>query len=135
MTQYEKCLSLPISGTTLPARRGVSLGYSTPGPKRQFVVTNTLTVGLSETFAVAVGGLDVLAAGEEVAEAISGAAVSEGVPVGVSVISSVFVVVGVSVGVCDGVNVGGGSLVEVKVALIWNGVLVDVPFRANFLGG
>ena len=96
MTQYEKYSSLPIKGTTLPARRGVSFGYSTPGPKRQFVVTNTLTVGFSVLCDVEVGGLRI---GEDVAVAISSVAVSEGVADGVSVISSVFVGVGVSVGV------------------------------------
>ena len=75
------------------------------------VVTVTLTVNF--TGLAAVGGLDVFGIGEDVAEATSGATVSEGVRVGVSVSSSVLVGVKVSVGVCDGVSVGGGSLVAV----------------------
>ena len=91
----------------------MSFGYSTPGPKRQLVVTKTLTVGLSVITVVAVGGFDVFGIGGDVPVGISTEAVSVGVPVGVSVISSVLVGVPVSVGVCDGVNVGGGSLVGV----------------------
>ena len=57
---------------------------------RQFVVTETLTVGLSELMAV--GGLVVLlGTGEDVTEAISSVAVSDAVTDGVSVISSVLV--------------------------------------------
>ena len=89
------------------------MGYSTPGPKRQLVVTKTLTVGLFEFFCVGVGGLDVIGRGVEVPVGISGEAVSVGVLVGVSVISSVLVEVAVSVWVCDGVSVGSGSLVAV----------------------
>jgi len=57
---------------------------------RQFVVTETLTVGFSRL--IAVGGLvGLLGIGEDVTEAISSAAVSDAVAVGVSVISSVLV--------------------------------------------
>jgi len=77
----------------------VSFGYCTPGPKRQFVVINTLTVGLPGLLFVGVGGLGVFITGEDVAVATASVAVSEGVADGVSVISSVFVGVGVSVGV------------------------------------
>jgi len=58
--------------------------------------------------------------------------------VGVSVISSVSVIVGllvyarVIVGVSEGVKVGGGSLVGVKVDLIWKGVFVEVPLMVYF---
>ena len=90
------------------------MGYSTPGPKRQLVVIRTLTVGLSELLGVDVGGFDVFGIAEEVAVGTSG----EGVSVGVAVTSSVLVAVAVSVGVWEGVSVGGGSLVAVKVDLI-----------------
>jgi len=58
--------------------------------------------------------------------------------VGVSVISRVSVIVGelvyvrVSVGVSEGVKVGGGSWVGVKVDLIWKGVFVEVPLMVYF---
>ena len=60
---------------------------------RQFVVIETLTVGFSELLEV-VGlavGFAVFGAGEDVADAITGVAVSEGVIEGVSVTSSVLV--------------------------------------------
>lgn len=60
----------------------MSLGYSTPGPVRQFVVTDTRTVGLSGLLADV--GLSVAARGGEVAVAIFTVAVSVGVVVGVS---------------------------------------------------
>ena len=106
-----------MSGTTLPACNGVSGGYSTPGPVLQFVVIETLTVGLPGLLVL--GGEVLLGFGGEVAEAIwivaVSVAVSDGVTsgVGVSVGSSVFVGVDVSVGVKDAVSVGGGSLVNV----------------------
>ena len=88
-------------------------GYSTPGPVLQFVVIETLTVGSSGLLVF--GGLVLLGIGDEVAEAISTVAVSDGVTsdVGVSVISSVTVGEGVSVGVWEAVSEGGGSLVNV----------------------
>jgi hypothetical protein len=91
----------------------VSFGYSTPGPKRQLVVINTLTVGLSETILVAVGGFAGFGTSDGVPVGTSTEAVSVGEPVGVSVVSSVLVGVAVSVGVCEGVSVGGASLVAV----------------------
>lgn len=61
-----------------------------PGPVRQFVVIETLTVGFSGLFAV--GGLvGLLGIGEDVTEAISRVAVSDAVTDGDSVISSVLV--------------------------------------------
>lgn len=91
----------------------MSFGYSTPGPKRQLVVTKTLMVGLSVITGIDVGGFEVFEIGGDVPVGTSTEAVSVGVFVGVSVISSVLVGVPVSVGVCDGVKVGGGSLVAV----------------------
>lgn len=92
-------MSLPIKGTTLPAKRGVSFAYSTPGPKRQLVVTNTLTVGLLLTFVVGEGGFTVFGTEEDVLVGIICVAVSDGVLDGVSVCSSVLVGVPVSVDV------------------------------------
>jgi hypothetical protein len=99
-----------MSGTTLPACKGVSFEYSTPGPVRQFVVIETLTVGSPGSLVF--GGLVLLGIGDAVAEAISTVAVSVS-SAGVSVITSVFVGECVSVGVIDAVSVGGGSLVNV----------------------
>ena len=63
----------------------------TPGPVRQLVVTETLTVVFSELLWV--GALVLLGTGGDVAEGISIVAVSAAVAVrvGVSVTSSVFV--------------------------------------------
>ena len=93
------------------------MGYSTPGPRRQLVVTRTFTVGLFELLGVSVVGFDVFGTGEEVPVGIMGEGVSVDVPVGVSVTSSVLVAVAVSVGVWEGVGLGRGSLVAVNVDL------------------
>ena len=50
-----------------------------------------------------------------------------------SVAVEVLVDVSVGAGVSDGVKVGGGSFVGVKVDLVWKGVLVEVPLRV-YLG-
>ena len=100
-----------------------------PGPVRQLVVRDTLTIGV----------LSVLFWGSGVAEAGTGDDVYvAGSSVGVSVLSNVSVIVGLIVnvgvieGVWDGVRVGGGSGVEVKVEMIWKGVFVEVPFNVYF---
>jgi len=50
----------------------------------------------------------------------------------VSVTVGLLVKVRVIVGVSEGVKVGGGSWVGVKVDLMWKGVLVEVPLMLYF---
>ena len=82
-----------------------------PGPVRQFVVSDTLTVGLSESFWFFGFGVEVLGAVVCVRVACStvGVWLGSNVSVIVDVSVKVCVIVAVLVGVC----VGGGSLVVV----------------------
>jgi hypothetical protein len=75
---------------------------------------------LTSSTAVEVAGRDVGDAGSSVSRTSS-------------VAVEVLVDVSVGAGVSDGVKVGGGSFVGVKVDLVWKGVLVEVPLRV-YLG-
>jgi hypothetical protein len=70
--------------------------------------------------------------GTTVAVSVGAGGVSVSVTCGVSVTVGLLVKVGLGDAVSVGVNVGGGSLVGVKVDLIWKGVFVDVPFSVYF---
>jgi hypothetical protein len=104
-----------------------------PGPVLQLVDLETLTVGFSEedfsfsVLAVGEGGFGVGVAGS-----IEAVDVEVSVAVWVSAGVVVSVATGVWEGVFDGVKVGGGSSVGVKVDLMWKGVLVEVPFIVYF---
>lgn len=101
-----------------------------PGPVRQFVVRETFTVAFSSALGSVALGVALSGRGEIVRDGVEAVGVS--VISGVSVMVGLIVNVGVIEGVLDGVKVGGGSWVAVKVDLIWKGVFVEVPFTLYF---
>ena len=106
--------------------------YEIPGPVRQLVVRETLTVAFSCRPGPVILGVAVYGRGELVRDAVIGEGEVVSVVSTVSVTVGLLVFVNVMVGVSEGVKVGGGSSVGVKVDFRWNGVFVEVPLRVYF---